>query len=172
MHQSYPTSDQQPPAPASSHPGPPRTVHLAVLLMYVGAALSAINLLVTLVIFGTIERAFQHSSAAVTASDAHTFAVAAIVLAGVETGLWLLMAHANNLGRPWARIVATVLFGLNTLLLLYGFARASISVSQLFAVVVWLVGLGSIVLLWRRESTEFFAAAAQQGEPAGQISQP
>jgi len=27
--------------------------------------------------------------------------------------------------------------------------------------VVWLVGLGAIVLLWRRESAGFFAAAGQ-----------
>jgi hypothetical protein len=158
MYQSYPTSTQQQAAPAASAPGPPRPVRRAVLLMYVGAALSAINLLVTLVIFHTIERAFLDTSASVTASDAHTLAVGAIVLAVVETGLWLLMAYANNLGRPWARIVATVLFGLDTLLLLYAFARASISASQFFAVVVWLVGLSAVVLLWRRESSEFFNA--------------
>ncbi len=161
MYQSYPTSDQQPAVPAASPPEPPRPVRIAVVLMYAGAALSAINLLVTLVIFHTIERAFQDASAAVTSSDAHTFAVGAIVLAVLETGLWLLMAYANNLGRHWARIVATVLFGLNTLLLLIAFARASISASQLFAVVVWLVGMSAIVLLWRRDSTTFFTAAGE-----------
>jgi hypothetical protein len=162
MHQPDPARDPQSATPAATPPGPPRPVRIAVLLMYAGAALSAINLLVTLVIFDAIERAFQDSSAAVTASDAHTFAVGASVLAVVETGLWLLMAYMNNLGRAWARISATVLFGLDTLLLLYGFARASISASQLFAVVVWLVGLSAIVLLWRRESAGFFASAAAQ----------
>jgi hypothetical protein len=161
MHQPYPPSDPQPATPAASTPGPPRQVRLAVMLMYAGAALSAINLLVTLVIFDAIERAFQDSSAAITPRDAHIFAVGAIVLAVVETGLWLLMAYANNLGRVWARISATILFALDTLLLLYAFARASISTSQLFAVVVWLVGLSAIVLLWRRESAGFFAAAGQ-----------
>ena len=86
------------------------------------------------------------------------------MLAVVETGLWLLMAYANGLGRAWARMVATVLFGLDTLLLLYAFLRTSISASQLFAVVVWLVGLTAIVLLWRRESAEFFTTAAA-GQP-------
>jgi len=161
MHQPYPASGAQPATPAASPPGPPRPVRIAVMLMYAGAALSAINLLVTLVIFDTIERAFQDSSAAVTPWAAHAFAVGAIVLAVVETGLWLLMAYANNLGRVWARISATILFALDTLLLLYAFARASISTSQLFAVVVWLVGLSAIVLLWRRESAGFFAAAGQ-----------
>jgi hypothetical protein len=158
MHQPYPTSDQQPATAAAGPPEPPRPVRIAVVLMYAGAALSAINLLVTLVIFHIIERAFQDASAAVTASDAHTFAVGAIVLAVVETGLWLLMAYANGLGQPWARILATVLFGLDTLLLLYAFFRASVSASQLFAVVVWLVGLSAVVLLWRRESAGFFTA--------------
>jgi hypothetical protein len=164
MHQPYPTSDQQSAMAAASPPEPPRPVRVAVLLMYAGAALSAINLLVTLVIFHTIEHAFQDASAAVTAADAHTFAVGAIVLAVVETGLWLLMAYANGLGRRWARIHATVLFGLNTLLLLYAFLRTSISASQLFAVVVWLVGLSAIVLLWRRDSATFFTAASA-GQP-------
>jgi hypothetical protein len=164
MHQPYLASDQQSETVAASSPEPPRPVRIAVILMYAGAALSAINLLVTLVIFHTIERAFLDASAAVTTSDAHTFAVGAIVLAVVETGLWLLMAYANSLGRAWARNLATVLFGLNTLLLLYAFARASISASQLFAVVVWLVGLSAIVLLWRRESAEFFTAG-QAGQP-------
>lgn len=164
MHQPYPGSDQQPAMTAAGQPEPPRPVQVAVILMYAGAALSAINLLVTLVIFHTIERAFQDASAAVTTSDAHTFAVGAIVLAVVETGLWLLMAYANGLGRPWARVLATVLFSLNTLLLLYAFFRASISASQLFAVVVWLVGLSAIVLLWRRESARFFTAASA-GQP-------
>jgi hypothetical protein len=162
MHQPYPASDPQSATPAASPPGPPRLVRIAVMLMYAGAALSAINLLVTLVIFHTIERAFQDSSAAVTPGEAHTFAVGAIVLAVVETGLWLLMAYANNLGRTWARVSATVLFGLDTLLLLYAFARASISTSQVFAVVVWLVALSATVLLWRRDSAGFFAAAAGQ----------
>jgi hypothetical protein len=163
MHQPYPTSDQQSATAPASPPEPPRPVRVAVFLMYAGAALSAINLMVTIVIFRTIERAFQDVSAAVTASDAHAFVAGAIVLAVVETGLWLLMAHANNLGRAWARTFATVLFGLDTLLLLYGFVQTSISASQMFAVVVWLVGLSAIVLLWRRESTGFFAAASQAG---------
>jgi hypothetical protein len=166
MHQPYPVSDQQSATATASPPEPPRPVRIAVVLMYAGAALSAINLLVTLVIFHTIERAFQDASVAVTTSDAHTFAVGALVLTVVETGLWLLMAYANNLGRAWARVFATVLFGLDTLLLLYAFARTSISVSQLFAVVVWLVGLSAIVLLWRRESAGFFSVAGQAPQPA------
>ena len=38
-----------------------------------------------------------------------------IVLGLVAAALWLWMARANGHGRSWARILATVLFGLATL---------------------------------------------------------
>jgi hypothetical protein len=47
----------------------------------------------------------------------------------------------------------------------YAFVQTSISASQMFAVVVWLVGLSAIVLLWQRESAGFFAAARRAGQP-------
>jgi hypothetical protein len=91
----------------------------------------------------------------------HNDAIVAVTIAVVESliaiGLWLLMAWGNKNGQSWARIVATVLFGLNTLFLLLSFVRATVSVSLAFSVLVWLIGLGAIVLLWRKESSEYFA---------------
>ena len=80
------------------------------------------------------------------------------MISAIGIGLWLLMAWANKAGRTWARIVASVLFGLNTLFLLLGLARAHVSASIAFSLVVWLVGLGTIMLLWRKDSSEYFAA--------------
>jgi len=125
--------------------------------MYVGAALTAIILIVTVATLHTIETAIQNNST-YTAQQAHQLAVAAVVEYVVTLGLWLLMAWANRAGQNWARIVATVLFGLNTLGLLLNVFRGSASISVLFAVLVWLVGLGAVVLLWRRESSQYFAA--------------
>jgi hypothetical protein len=159
MYQPYPQGDQPPPEP--SRPGPPRPVRTAVLLMYVGAALSAVTLIVTALSFHTIERVIRNASATLTAAQVHTAAVFAVTVGVVESliaiGLWLLMAWANRTGQSWGRIVATVLFGLNTLFLLLGFTRASASLSLAFSVVVWLIGLAAIVLLWRKESSEYFA---------------
>ena len=155
MHQPYPQGGEMP--PESGRPNPPRPVRTAVLLMYVGAALTAISLIVTVATLHTIETAIQDNST-YTATQAHQLAIAAVVEYVVTLGLWLLMAWANRAGQNWARIVATVLFGLNTLGLLLNVFRGSASISVLFAVLVWLVGLGAVVLLWRKESSQYFTA--------------
>src|ERR1043166_6239136 len=155
MYQPYPQGSEMP--PESSRPTPPRPVRTAVLLMYVGAALTAITLIVTVATMHTIETAIRNNST-YTAAQAHQLAVAAIVEYVVTLGLWLLMAWANRARQSWARITATVLFGLNTLGLVINLIRGSASISVLFAVLVWLIGLGAVVLLWRKESSEYFAA--------------
>jgi hypothetical protein len=159
MYQPYPQGGEMPPEPA--RPAPPRPVRTAVLLMYTGAALSAVSLIVTVLSFHAIERVIRNASSTLTAHQVHNDAIVAVTIAVVESliaiGLWLLMAWGNKNGQSWARIVATVLFGLNTLFLLLSFVRATVSVSLAFSVLVWLIGLGAIVLLWRKESSEYFA---------------
>jgi hypothetical protein len=73
-------------------------------------------------------------------------------------GLWIWMARANGAGRSWARILASVLFGFSTLDLLLLVARPHAIISLLFQILVWLIGLGVIVLLWRKESSAYFQA--------------
>jgi hypothetical protein len=159
MYQPYPQGGEMPPDPI--RPAPPPPVRRAVLLMYTGAALSAVSLIVTVLSFHAIERVIRNASSTLTAHQVHNDAIVAVTIAVVESliaiGLWLLMAWGNKNGQSWARIVATVLFGLNTLFLLLSFVRATVSVSLAFSVLVWLIGLGAIVLLWRKESSEYFA---------------
>jgi hypothetical protein len=159
MYQPYPQGGGMPPDP--TRPAPPRPVRTAVLLMYTGAALSAVSLIVTVLNFHAIERVIRNASSTLTAQQVHNDAIVAVTIAVVESliaiGLWLLMAWGNKNGQNWARIVATVLFGLNTLFLLLSFVRATVSASLAFSVLVWLVGLGAIVMLWRRESSQYFA---------------
>jgi hypothetical protein len=161
MYQPHPESGQMPPDP--TRPDPPRPVRIAVLLMYTGAALSAISLIVTVLSFHAIEGVIRNASSTLTAQQVHNDAIVAVTIAVVESliaiGLWLLMAWGNKNGQRWARIVATVLFGLNTLFLLLSFVRATVSASLAFSVLVWLIGLGAIILLWRKESSQYFALA-------------
>ena len=161
MYQPHPQDSGMPLDPI--RPDPPRSVQRAVLLMYAGAALSAVSLIVSVLSFHAIERVIRNASSTLTAQQVHNDAIVAVTIAVVESliaiGLWLLMAWGNKNGHTWARIFATILFGLNTLFLLLSFVRATVSVSLAFSVVVWLIGLGAIWLLWRRESTEYFATA-------------
>jgi hypothetical protein len=166
MYQPYPQGGETPPEP--SRPTIPSPVRTAVMLMYAGAALSAIGLIITLFSFHAIERIIRNARTAtpLTPHQVHSIAIATATIGVVEgliaVGLWLLMAWANKNGKNWGRITATVLFGLNTLFLLLGFIRAHVSITVVFSLLVWLVGLGAIVLLWRRESSQYFAAAGQR----------
>jgi len=163
MYQPYPQGGEMPPDPARpDRPALPRSVRTAVQLMYAGAGLSAISLIVAVLSFHSIERVIRNASSTLTAHQVHNDAIVAVTIAVVESliaiGLWLLMAWGNKNGQSWARITATVLFGLNTLFLLLSFVRATVSASLAFSVVVWLVGLGAVVMLWRKESSQYFAA--------------
>jgi hypothetical protein len=166
MYQPYPSGSQMP-EPQRAAPPPP--VLMAVKLMYVGAGLSAIGIVLTLVTIGSLKAAILKKHPLYTTSQVHSFqtaAVASVVVGGlIAVGLWILMARANGAGKSWARIVASVLFGINTLDLLATAVQAHAAASLAFGALVWLAGLGAVVLLWRGESSQYFAAASGQGAP-------
>ncbi len=162
MYQPYPLGGQsaeplRPPAPAP--------VLTAVKLMYAGAAVSAVNLIISLAVIGGLKayhgRFLGHSLTAAQVSDLNTVIIAAVVTGLVVIALWLWMARANGQGRNWARILSTVLFGLATLELtpyLFGFGEVfGVTVFGLiFPLLTWLVGLAVVWLLWRPASSAFF----------------
>ncbi|HUD79260.1 MAG TPA: hypothetical protein VMR00_15515 [Streptosporangiaceae bacterium] len=71
-----------------------------------------------------------------------------MVGAVIAIGLWLWMAWANGRGRNWARTVAAVLFGINTLSLLLSFFLVHAPATLVADLAIWLVGLAAIVLLF------------------------
>ena len=165
MYQPYLSSGQlaeplRPPAPT-----PVRT---AVKLMYAGAAVSAVYLIILLaIVIGDIK--------AVHASwNGHRLATAPSITLGIVPGLvvialWLWMARANGQGRNWARILSTVLFGLATLQLIklisdsqqpashagFGATVLNYGGTALFAA-AWLAGAAAVWMLWIPASSAFF----------------
>lgn len=158
MYEPYPEST--PELPEQGRPEAPNSVRNAVRLMYAGAALSAIVVIVTLLTIGSLKANILSHYPHYTATQRHNAEVAAVVSAIIggliAIGLWLWMAWANGRGRNWARIVAAVFFGINTLDLLVSFARVHAVGSLIVGVLVWLVGLGAIVLLFNKESAAYF----------------
>jgi hypothetical protein len=79
-----------------------------------------------------------------------------VVSGVIGVALWLWMARKNAQGKNWARILSTVLFALATLDLFGVVSQPKTVLGLIFPVLTWLVGLGAVVFLWRKESTEFF----------------
>jgi hypothetical protein len=157
MYQPYPTSGQM---PEPQRQQPPGSVLTAVKLMYVGAALSALGLIIGLVTIGSLKSAILKADPTFSTSQVHAaeaIGIATEVVVGlIGIGLWLWMASANKAGKNWARITGTVFFGVNTLFLLLAFARPHAGLGLIFDILVWLVGLGAVVMLWRGESSGYF----------------
>jgi hypothetical protein len=159
-YQPYPTSgfDQAP----QQRPEAPPSIRMAVRLMYGGAVLSAVSFIVGLATVGSLRQAIiKASNKTLTTSQIHTAEVAGVsvivVLGLIGVGLWLWMAWANGRGRSWARVIASILFGFNTLGLLSTVIRPAAIGTKIFDVLVWLVGLGAIVYLWRPDASEYYA---------------
>jgi hypothetical protein len=147
----------------------PRAMDVAVLLMKVGAVIAVLSVLTVFLQGDTlrtaVEQSLQDAGQDVT-PDAVDLAVtvgtvAAVVSGLVGAGLWWWMAVVNGRGRPWARIVATVFFGLSTLSLLASYAQPQPLLGRTLGIVQWLVGLAVVVLVWRRESTRFYLASSR-----------
>jgi len=157
MYQPYPTPGQ---GPLPQRPEPPQPILNAVKLMYAGAGLSAVSFIVGLVTLGSLKTIIRQNAPTLTTSQVNSAVTIALVFAGffglLGIGLWIWMAWANRGGRSWARIVATVLFGLDTIGLLSSFARAHTGVSLILTILIWLVGLFAIIFLWNRESSAYY----------------
>ena len=159
-------------------PGVPRsarTVRAAVRVMYAGAAVSTVNLVIFLALIGDIS--VRHAilgyrlSAAQASQLLNPLAITVpVVLTLVPVALWLWMARACGRGRNWARGLSTVLFGLATLSLTSVFPQPVINISFVPAVrlsfvpalgpavtvLTWLAGAAAVWLLWRPASTPYF----------------
>jgi hypothetical protein len=158
-YEPYPTAPQPPQAPQRREP--PGSVMNAVKFMYAGAALTLVSLIIGLTTVSSIKKAIIKDFPHDTASQVHKLEVGDVIILVViqliGIGLWIWMARANQSGHGYARIVATVFFGIYTLLTLANFARPHASISLAFSVLVWLVGLGAILFLWNKNSAAYFA---------------
>jgi hypothetical protein len=174
-YQPYPAGGSYQPYPAgggpmAQRPPQPKTVRSAVWLMYGGAALSAISAILILALSSQIRKTMgtalvkanrtrkSEGKTQLTVTQIHSvetaFIAIIVIVLLISVALWVWMAWANGRGRSWARIMSSVLFALNTLFLVLGVSRAG--TSTLFTGLGWLLGLGAIIMLWRKESSAYF----------------
>jgi hypothetical protein len=138
-----------------SVPRSARTVRAAVRLMYAGAAVTTLILIISIISLAFIGRSAATLRLAGRSQPFWVAITVGIVGGLVVIALWLWMARANGQGRNWARILSTVLFVLATLELI-SFSEAQPVLGLIFWAPTWLVGLAAVWLLWRPDSGAFF----------------
>ncbi|MBO0803486.1 MAG: hypothetical protein J2P25_10495 [Nocardiopsaceae bacterium] len=149
--------------PEPSRNQPPPSVVNAVRAMYAGLAASLVGIVVNVLLVSSLKSAIQqrypHLTATQISSAEHLLFGASIASGLIGAALWWWMAQSCRAGKPWARTVSTVLFGIYTLAQVATAGTPSSGLSRIYGIVVWLIGLVAVVLLWQRPSTEFFREA-------------
>lgn len=148
-------------------PAPMRT---AVRLMWVGAVITGLSVIVSLATLGSVkddiaERLRDDDPNVSQSTIDAAFAVGvvfALIVGAVGIFLWLWMAWKNGQGRSWARVVATVLAGLNVLFTLLSFlGDGQTTAGRIFSIINLLLAIAILVLIWRKESSDFYAARSR-----------
>jgi hypothetical protein len=162
-YQPYPGGTQLP-EPAE-RPPVPQSITRAVQLMYAGAVASLIGIVIALTTLSSIKSQIISRNPSLTTTqvnNAEHVAIGILIASGlIGAALWLWMAQSCKAGKNWARITSTVLFAIQTINVLAGAAAvASGGASRIYSILIWLIGLGAIIFLWQRSSTEYFKSSA------------
>jgi hypothetical protein len=129
--------------------------------MYAGAAASLIGIVIALTTLSSIKSQIISKNPSLTTTqvnNAEHVAIGILIASGlIGAALWLWMAQSCKAGKNWARITSTVLFAIQTINVVAGAAAvASGGASRIYSILIWLIGLGAIIFLWQRSSTEYF----------------
>jgi hypothetical protein len=147
--------------PAPQRPWRPTPVLAAVWLMYAGATASLLAMFIDIAVIEQVKTAYLDHHPFVNPANANSLAGAGVlgVLIGslISIGLWLWLAAVSKRGHGWARTVGTVLFGVNTLSFLATVGRPGIASIKSIHFLIWLIGLVTVIFLWRRQSSDYFA---------------
>jgi len=158
-----PFSDGVPQSPLRPGPAPGSVVN-AVRLMYVGAAISLVGVILNIATEGSLKTRVRNTYPRLTPSQvtrlAHIDFVFIIVLGLIFVGLWVWMAFMCRAGRNWARLTGTGFFGFLTIFMIIILTGAGGGLggglALIPALILWLVGLGAVILLWRKDASAFF----------------
>jgi hypothetical protein len=160
-----PTPPEMPYAGQRPKPNPPSSILTAVKLMYVGAALSAISFLTSLLTQDSVREQALEGDPTLTESELDAIVTVGIFI-GVFVGLigillWVWMAETNRRGKSWARIVATVLGALNIVFTLVGlFIGQNSGLVVVFSVISAALAAVILYLLYRPDSNAYYEAVS------------
>ena len=139
---------------------PPPSVQNAVKLMFAGAALGVLGMVILWATKGTLQEQIQRSDPSmsfesVTAATNVALTVGSAVLLVVVV-LYLLLALQVRKDKGWARIVTLVLSGLGVLTGLASLAQTEPALSRAVSLAALVVDIGILVLLFQARSRDYF----------------
>jgi hypothetical protein len=139
----------------------PEPIRVAVSLMYIGAGLAGLSIVLVLLLMGSLRDQVRDNNPTFSDSrvdTAVTYGVTIVIVSAlIGVALWLWMAHENGAGKMWARTVATVLGVLNIVLTLIRMGANTMGVNILGLVYIALA-VAILVLLYRPDSTAYYRA--------------
>jgi hypothetical protein len=139
----------------------PEPIRVAVSLMYIGAGLAGLSIVLVLLLMGSLRDQVRDNNPTFSDSrvdTAVTYGVTIVIVSAlIGVALWLWMAHENGAGKLWARTVATVLGVLNIVLTLIRMGANTTGVNILGLVYIALA-VAILVLLYRPDSTAYYRA--------------
>jgi hypothetical protein len=151
--------------PAARRPWRPTSVVTAVWLMYGGAALTALGMIIDLIVISQLRVAYLRNHPFL--DQAGTDRINTIAGAGdlgviigfvIGISLWIALAAAAGSGHGWTRTAGTVLFGIDTLVFIATAGRPGIPAIKTIHSLIWLAGLLAVIFLWQRTSGQYFSA--------------
>ena len=139
----------------------PPSIRTAVKLMWVGAAISALGIVVAFTQTGELRDQLRKADDTLSADDLDTAVAVGLTFIGIigviSIALWLWMAGTNGQGKTWARTVATVLGGLNVVFTALGFFGDQLTpLNVIFSVLGIVLAVTILVLLYRPESNAYY----------------
>ena len=147
--------------PQTAEPaGLPASMLNAVRLMYAGAGI-AVVLGVTIAL--TTHTRTVHMGDPASGTYKAGYVIGGAIGGLIAGGLWLWMAWANKHGRSWARILATVFFGVLTLYAAAGLVALP-AAAKVVIIIEWAAGLAAVIFLWRRQSSDYYRAVTQPAD--------
>ncbi|HRC41898.1 hypothetical protein [Nostocoides sp.] len=169
----------QPPAPYGQMgamppqgytPGPPPTrpgaLERAVKLMQLGGVLSLLNLVTVFLFRDQIRKAAEEGAADSGTANVDIDTIVAVtitfalIIGLLGALLWFAMAHLNGKGKSWARIVASVFYGISVLSFVFSLSQPQPIVGRLLSVVSLVVGTLAVLHLWKPESSAYYNAVS------------
>jgi len=140
---------------------PPQNLLLAVRLMFAGAGLAVLNILIGFTQKDEIRKRLLENDSSLSKDDldaaTNAVMVFSVVVGLIAVGLWIWMARTNGQGKTWARTTATVFGGLNILGFVIGLGMGNQAPLQsVMAAISVVLAAAILYLLYRPDSDQYY----------------